>query len=69
MLGRVFGRAKPKEAPPPPPDMAAHQKSMNDRVDSTSAKINDLDAQLLKLKQQIAASKLPSQCVERGARV
>ena len=58
---RLFGRAKPAAEAPPPPDVAAHTSAMNARVPEMDKKIADLDVQLLKLKQQIVAARLPSQ--------
>lgn len=61
MFGRVFGRAKAAAPEAPPPDLAAHQAAMGARVPELDRKIGELDAQLLKLKQQMAAARVPSQ--------
>jgi hypothetical protein len=53
-MHRIFGRAAPKAAEPPPPDMAAYQAKLQGREESHQASVASIDAQLLKLKQQMA---------------
>ncbi|XP_027840512.1 charged multivesicular body protein 5 [Aphis gossypii] len=50
-MNRIFGKSKEKA---PPPDMTAVIKGVDDRAESVEQKINRLDKELKKLKDQMA---------------